>query len=326
MSKKIILIVLLINSFLFARDIDFEIQNKQPNGAITVACDTINSANKDWIAIYPKGSSADWNNVIKWKWVRELPKSKGLYYFLYSDAFQIKKTGDYEIRYFKDNTYEIYKSFDFTIKSSESYLSNIYIDGGVENELRVMLDGFTKGVTAPAKLDWIGIYKKGDNNDWNNVLQWKWAKDTFWDMRWKIMNIDEKSDKYEAGVQYEVRYFLNNSYQTYKKSKPFRVKDPKYTITLKYDSNAHVSIFGFNNKDLKPYAEPYGDWIAIYNTAGGKPIETTRAKNLRFDEGTQAYIYTLNSELYDPNATYIASYNSVGRERKSAKTEPFHVK
>jgi len=42
------------------------------------------------------------------------------------------------------------------------------------------------------------------------------------EIQYRRMRID--LNKYQPNVEYEARYFLNNSYTTFKKSKPFSVK------------------------------------------------------------------------------------------------------
>jgi parallel beta-helix repeat protein len=56
--------------------------------------------------------------------------------------------------------------------------------------------------------DWVGIYPAGSTNDWDNVVEWKWAKDT------SPTQVDQ-GDWYKFQLddgKYEARFFLNNSF------------------------------------------------------------------------------------------------------------------
>ena len=53
--------------------------------------------------------------------------------------------------------------------------------------------------------DWIGIYRVGDNNDWDNVIAWNWVED----QGEVILNRDQKP---MPEGYYEVRLFFHNEY------------------------------------------------------------------------------------------------------------------
>ena len=63
--------------------------------------------------------------------------------------------------------------------------------------------------------DWVGLYKKGKSNDWGNVIKWTWAN------AYVPNNDDEDGPTLSFGQvnladgEYEVRYFLKNSFTTY---------------------------------------------------------------------------------------------------------------
>ena len=178
-------------------------------------------ANRDWIAIYKKGASTEWKNVIDWSFVKDLECVAPAECHDLFEARSLPK-GEYEVRYFKNNSYNIETSIDMVVEAHDSFLREIRI---YENnaELFIYIAGFPKHVK-PGKKDWVGIYKVGTSNDWANVIKWHWVDDSLKSTRisriWEI-----KLEELEAG-DYEVRYFLNNSYTTHKK-KSFKVDNAK---------------------------------------------------------------------------------------------------
>jgi len=56
--------------------------------------------------------------------------------------------------------------------------------------------------------DWVGIYPKGSSNDWSNVVDWRWAKET------STTEVDP-GDWYKFKLNdgtYDARFFLNNTF------------------------------------------------------------------------------------------------------------------
>jgi len=267
MRKMILILLLLSASNLFADDVF--ISEQLDSGAIEVRADDLTIGKDDWIAIYPKNASNAWKNVIDWKWVRLTPTEKSGRYHIYSGAIRIKKSGEYQVRYFKNNSYKLYKAFDFNIaKKRDSFVTKLIPDMEIPNHPQIVISGFIKNVTVPAPKEWIGIFKKGDDNNWRNVIEWKWAKDTYYnniqDKYHRIMPLD--SENYSADVRYEARYFLNNSYNMYLKSKPFYI--PKLNklniegISASYkNENFKFKVWLTDGTEFKHGSK---DWIALY--------------------------------------------------------------
>lgn len=66
---------------------------------------------KDWIGIYPKGSSTAWKNVIKWAWTEN--KSEGTL------TFKNLPAGEYEVRGFYNNSYKAEATKAFKVEGNE---------------------------------------------------------------------------------------------------------------------------------------------------------------------------------------------------------------
>lgn len=80
--------------------------------SIVVNFQDMSGSQTDWIAIYPKGATKDWSNVIQWKWIKGI--SQG------SKSFEKLPKGEYEVRIFFKNTYQMEDSFTFVVKTPTS--------------------------------------------------------------------------------------------------------------------------------------------------------------------------------------------------------------
>jgi len=219
------------NSYIIEHEIKFEVQ-KNPlefksftlkslknTASVSLFVDEKNKdrmGEKDWIGLYKADSSNNWGNVVKWIWAKDLLQKNGTH--KWTDI----ENGIYEVRYFLNN------STNKAFKVSEK----VVIDAN-EINLETLLANYYRGdkslsLGAVGKeccfvdynpTDWIAIYKKESSNSWKNVIKWTWVKDLRQlghigreqerALIFENLNLDEG--------EYEVRYFLNNSYRTYAK-------------------------------------------------------------------------------------------------------------
>lgn len=166
---------------------------------------------KDWVAIYKKGSDSEvWSNVLNWNWVNKLKivEPGGPFWILRKIQLPV---GEYEARIFKNNSYTIADSYDFTVTTPDTYTTGIRFGiNGRPGEIHThFIDILIERGYLPNPEDWIGIYKAEDNNSWDNLISWRRARDIVDDYSWIIEEFP-----LNAG-DYEVRYFLNNSFQTH---------------------------------------------------------------------------------------------------------------
>jgi len=149
---------------------------------------------KDWIAIYPKGASNDWNNVLRWSYTDG--DKMGEFNF---DALEV---GSYEVRAFFKNSYNLEKVLSFNVeeiaidpKASVSTSKNEYLS----NEA-IVID--FKNMPENEK-DWIAVYLKKSSTEWKNVQAWSYTE-----------GLDAGTMNFKAlpAGEYEVRAFFNNLY------------------------------------------------------------------------------------------------------------------
>ena len=104
--------------------------------------------------------------------------------------------------------------------------------------------------------DWVGIYAEGSNNDWENVIQWKWAKNT--------SEATDPGDWYKfthlKDGNYEARFFLKNTFVSedaikFSIGKSVNIKTSKENYELKDEIS--VTVNGTLSGDK--------DWVGIYH-------------------------------------------------------------
>ena len=203
---------------------------------------------KDWVAIYKKGSDSEvWSNVLHWNWVHKLKiiEPGGPFWVLKRIKLPV---GEYEARVFKKNSYLMSDSYDFTVIKPDTYTTGIRfgLNGRPGEVLTHYIDVRIERGYLPNPQDWIGIYKAGDNNDWENLISWRMARDAVGKHSWIMEEFP-----LNAG-DYEVRYFLDNSFTTH--------------YTLNYHVNGR-DIPEQEGVDLtvEPYINPDGNYSVHIN-------------------------------------------------------------
>jgi len=293
MFKQIIFIIALLSSLSIATEVstNFELKTTYANGAVDVLIDyhrdadrEIRDKSKDWVAVYKKGTSTAWQNVINWAWVKDLSgQAPGDYYGHIFRGTHIAKPGEYEVRFFKNNSFIVDKSLSFTTKQVPSFLTFIKKAGYDA----ILMRGFDSHEFVPAPRDWVGIYKENDDNTWQNVIQWGWLKDL---KKYGTYRLTLNKDLYQKGVKYKARYFLNNSFHTYKETEAFYVGElpdnEKKVVSFAFIEKRDGALFSragvYSN-----YIKSPNDWIGIFKN----DVEFTDVSNLI----AWAYVSKVNS-------------------------------
>jgi len=218
--------LLLLNAFLFSGSLDsiganyhdrkvtFELKIHK-----THLGDPFIHGSKDWVGLYKKGQSTAWKNVLTWAWVKDFKGTD-----IAEETMRLSKNinlqdGEYEVRYFRDNSFTTYKSSSFTVERNTINIHNIrgfYEESG-KVYFYIYLEDIEKNLNNGSK-DWLGIYKKGDSNSWGNVVTWAWAKNFTVPEDGPIPVYQLKQNINLKNGEYEIRYFRNNTYTTYKSS------------------------------------------------------------------------------------------------------------
>jgi hypothetical protein len=215
------------------------------NESITVNVTDMFGDPKDWIAIYPSGTSNEWENVLRWSWTDGFTEG--------SKTFESLPIGDYDARVFFENSYNLEVSSSFSVEemseelnistSKSTYLSSQPIIVNFENMLG-------------DQHDWIAIYPKGSTNEWQNVLRWSWTD-----------GVKTGSFSFDALAQgeYEARAFFENSFNL-EKSSSFTVSDVQvdkdaFIATWEIGASKSLQLSTFNDGGSTPFAFDFNvDW------------------------------------------------------------------
>jgi len=99
----------------------------KPNEKIIVNYSNMSGAEKDWIAIYLKNRTNDWDNVIEWKWTKG--ETNG------NHIFNQLPIGEYEVRAFFNDSFNLETKSSFTVVNPP-ISSTVYEDAenGISDE------------------------------------------------------------------------------------------------------------------------------------------------------------------------------------------------
>lgn len=201
---------------------------------------------QDWIGVYPKGSSNDWENVVKWSWTGGITEG--------NVSLGNIALGDYEVRVFFQNSFELEGSYPFSIEGNAldvklSTIKNSYLPN---EDVVVNFSNMLGDVE-----DWIGIYPEGSSNDWGNVVLWKFTNGVI-DGNMTFTNLPEGN--------YSVRAFFSNSFNLEANSS-FTVKENEAPIDDEVTLTLNKEVYAQNELVYINYDHMQGnnlDWIAIY--------------------------------------------------------------
>lgn len=215
----------------------------EPSTVFTIEVKDKPNNYKDWIGIYPKNASNSWTHVIAWKWARDVSPTPINTNSADEYDFVLHDEGDYEARFFFNNTYKAEYKTAFSIKDPYKISISINNVTPAPNENIQFNLGFLSG-----DQDWVGIYPKDASNSWSNVIAWEWA---------------ETNAVTLTGVpagSYEARVFFNNSYHT-EASIAFNVEEAiNATISLNNDTVNPNENISFTLSNLSGDR----DWVGIY--------------------------------------------------------------
>ena len=233
--SKILMLLLLVGSFALSATLK-TIGIYAPNENITVHIKNQAADHKNWIGIYPRGSSNAWANVIKWDWThgKNSVNIKGL------------PDGDYEARLFYNNSFKLEaKTYIIVDKYANSTISTQKTVYDVNENITIFTGGFS-----PERKAWVGIYPAGSSNDWDNVLDWSWSES-------KFVSNTIVLDGLPKG-KYEARLFLNNSFILEGKTE-FSVGDEVEAIGKVQNAGVNQVVTVTVNKHSSD-----DDWVGIF--------------------------------------------------------------
>jgi len=263
MLKRILSITIFIISILASANATATVEtNKdvyQPTEQIVVNFDNALGDEQDWIGIYPTGSTNDWENVIEWEWTGGQVSG--------TKSFESLPIGTYDVRLFFQNSFNLEANKPIVVEESNSTDNN---DSNIttvtttktsylpDEEIVANFDNMSG-----ANDDWIGIYPKGSDNDWGNVVAWEWIEG------------DIQGTKTFASLpvgEYDIRVFFQNSFNLEANSS-FVVEIPvseELNVSLEKDNYEPFELLHVNFANMSGQVT---DWIGIF------PVGACNEKN-----------------------------------------------
>lgn len=187
-----------------------------PSELIEVMFENMTRNSKDWIGIYPAGSSNDWANVVQWKWAGGVMNG--------SVNFEDLPVGNYEARAFLNNSFNLEAQQAFSVEAdvNNSVILTSNKTSYLPNELIYV--NFDRMSGSPQ--DWIGIYPAGASYEFENVIEWR--------LTGGLVQGTLSLDGLPAG-SYDIRAFFNNSL-TKEATVTITVEDVPVSSTLYEDA------------------------------------------------------------------------------------------
>jgi hypothetical protein len=207
-----------------------------PNEIITVDYANMSGNALDWIAIYPAGSSTAWGNVITYHYTNGLISD--------SETWQPLPVGDYEIRAFFNNSFNLEVSHAFSVEDDGVDEVTLTLNKNIYAQNELVYVNYEN--MAGNNTDWIGIYPAGASYEFENVIDWKYTKGNV-NGEMALGGFPGDTDLsgstpmpgLPAG-DYEIRAFFNNSL-TQQSMVSFTVTNQAVTSTIYEEANGAIS-------------------------------------------------------------------------------------
>jgi len=145
---------------------------------------------KDWVGIYPKESSNDWNNVIVWRYTKGVLEG--------NLSFSTLPIGEYDVRVFFDDSFCLESNSSFSVTNPNAVELTLDKEVYIPNELLHVTFDKMQG----SDKDWIGVYPAGASYEFKNVIEWRYTDGN--------SSGTLSLNGLPAG-EYDIRAFFNNS-------------------------------------------------------------------------------------------------------------------
>ena len=247
MKKSLLVLSALLINNLSAATLTTNKPSYTTTDTIKINFNEMTNHHKDWIAIYPANSSTEWKNVVKWAWTQN--KSEGTL------TFKNLPAGQYEARAFYNNSYDIEAKHAFQVTGNQAKAELSATKAIFKADEDVLIN--FKNING-ATNDWLAIYPANKNNDWENVVKWKFNKGG-------VKAGQANFDKLPFG-RYEARIFYNNTFKMEGKV-AFEVREswhPNNDFIESFYTKDHKYSFNYRNSEPKyPDDIPEAEWVVI---------------------------------------------------------------
>lgn len=213
------------------------------NENIEVVLTELRAEGSDWVAIFPADSNNDFGAIVQWQLTGGTVDA--------ALQFNPLREGSYDVRLFYGAEAVEGVSKRITVVNDENAVTNIQTNKEIYEVNEAILVNYEN--MSGNDQDWIGIYPKNSNNDWENVLQWTWTDGGV-----------AGNHNFEglAVGEYEVRAFFNNSFNT----------EARYAFSVEGDNpvttvRTNKDVYAPNEEVIASFENMSGDnedWMGIY--------------------------------------------------------------
>ncbi|HHS93336.1 MAG TPA: hypothetical protein ENK82_08305 [Campylobacterales bacterium] len=211
--NKILLFIFILIASLNATDVQTEKNSYNSNEIINVNFSDM-LGNQDWIGIYKQNETNAWENVLRWNWTND--RKNG------SLSFDALNAGTYEVRAFFNNSFQMEAAHQFMVENGNNLPATVKSSKNIYKSNEKVTISFNNMLGDHE--DWIGIYKKGDSNNWENVLKWNWTNS-------KVQGTLTFNALPQG--EYEVRSFFQNSFND----------EAKYAFSVKNNAEKSSTLY-----------------------------------------------------------------------------------
>ena len=248
---KISLLIATVSTFSWGMDMAVKQLNNVQGSKVLLKVTDRPGNPRDWIGVYPKGASSNWSNQVAWTWAKDSSNDKD-WYKLNTSALP---TGEYEARFFLNNSYIVEKKVSFAIKNTVTLSS---ADKYTEHKVSIKIKN-----QALSSKNWVGLYPAGSTNAWGNVVAWNWSTG-----KNKLSFTNIPSGKYEARIFYNNSFDIENA--VYFTVENATVKNNK--VAIQSDKNAYTTDDTIHLNLINQAADKR-NWVGIYPSGSSNDWE-----------------------------------------------------
>ncbi len=263
-----------------AADISVLKKEYSKNEKITVKVTQVDGKANNWVGIFHKGDQNSWSNVVLDNWFYD--KNATL-------VFNPLEAGEYEARLFYDDTVNpAIKSASFVVKGDPLKFISSKNSYDKNESIKIVYENITG-----RKNNWIGVFKKGAQNEWYEVLQDFWLKNKKGEAVFKPL---------PAG-KYEARLFYDDSLKQ-EAVVSFSVKEQPVSISATkkiYKENEPIYI------DVKNVQGVRDNWVGIYEKGASENWYSVIAENWFYESDAKLKFSPLLPGEYEARLCYNGS-------------------
>ncbi len=247
---------------------------------IVVKVTDVAGKSNNWVGIFHKGERNSWSNVVVDYWFYEKNASM---------QFEALEAGEYEARLFYNDTVDpAIESVSFSVKGDPLKFESLKNSYKKNEKIKISYANI-----AGLKNNWIGLFKRGAENRWYEVLQEFWLENKKGMAEFKSLPLGE----------YEARLFYNDSLNPEAVVSFVVDGEPVFIGSSKkiYKENEPIFIEVKNVRGLR------NNWVGIYKKGASQSWDSVLAENWFYENDANLKFNPLAPGDYEARLCYNSS-------------------